>query len=43
MSGDLYDAEEWSEGQLTAAHLEGASMPDGQEYEVWIKSKNSGG
>jgi transposase len=36
-------AEEWTEEQLTAAaSLEGASMPNGQKYEGWLKSKGRG-
>jgi hypothetical protein len=40
---DLSGATGWTEGQLTAARsLEGASMPDGQKYEDWLKSQGSG-
>jgi uncharacterized protein YjbI with pentapeptide repeats len=37
---DLSGAERWTEEQLkTAASLEGATMPNGQKYEDWLKSK----
>jgi uncharacterized protein YjbI with pentapeptide repeats len=39
---DLHQAKEWTEDQLTAAHLEGATMPNGQKYEDWLKSKGRG-
>jgi hypothetical protein len=40
---DLNQATEWSEEQLAAAKsLEGATMPNGQKYEDWLKSKGSG-
>jgi uncharacterized protein YjbI with pentapeptide repeats len=36
-------AQGWTEEQLTAAgSLEGATMPNGQKYEDWLKSKGSG-
>jgi uncharacterized protein YjbI with pentapeptide repeats len=38
---NLYEATGWTEEQLTAAwSLEGATMPNGQKYEDWLKSKN---
>jgi uncharacterized protein YjbI with pentapeptide repeats len=38
---DLTDAKGWTVAQLTAAKsLEGATMPNGQKYEEWIKDKN---
>jgi hypothetical protein len=40
---DLINARSWSEKQLRAADsLEGATMPNGQKYEDWLKSKGSG-
>jgi uncharacterized protein YjbI with pentapeptide repeats len=39
---DLTDARGWTMEQLTAARsLEGATMPNGQMYENWLKSKGS--
>jgi uncharacterized protein YjbI with pentapeptide repeats len=41
---DLSDATGWTIEQLTAARsLEGATMPNGQKYEEWIKSSRQGG
>ncbi len=38
---NLINAMKWTEKQLTAAEsLEGATMPNGQKYEDWIKSKD---
>ena len=38
---NLYEATGWTEEQLTAAwSLEGATMPNGQKYEDWLKSKD---
>ena len=39
---DLTDAYVSEEQQLSAASLAGATMPDGQKYEDWLKSKGSG-
>jgi hypothetical protein len=40
---NLKRAQGWTEEQLMAAwSLEGATMPNGQRYEVWRKSKGSG-
>jgi hypothetical protein len=40
---NLRDAEGLTEEQVTEAHtLEGATMPNGQKYEDWLKSKGSG-
>ena len=40
IGADLSGARGWTEGQLTAAeHLEGATMPYGQKYEDWLKSR----
>jgi uncharacterized protein YjbI with pentapeptide repeats len=40
---NLSGATGWTEEQLTAAlSLEGATMPNGQKYEDWLKSKGSG-
>jgi hypothetical protein len=37
---NLSEARGWTEEQLTAAKsLEGATMPNGQKYEEWLKSK----
>jgi hypothetical protein len=37
---DLSSVMGWTEKQLTAARsLEGATMPNGQKYEVWLKHK----
>jgi uncharacterized protein YjbI with pentapeptide repeats len=39
-SADLSFARGWTVEQLTTAHsLEGATMPNGQKYEDWLKSK----
>jgi uncharacterized protein YjbI with pentapeptide repeats len=39
----LSEASGWTEEQLTAAKtLEGATMPNGQKYEDWLKSKDRG-
>jgi hypothetical protein len=40
---NLCEAKEWTEDQLTAAHLEGATMPNGQKYEDWIKDREGRG
>jgi uncharacterized protein YjbI with pentapeptide repeats len=41
---DLSEATGWTMEQLTAARsLEGATMPNGQKYEDWIKSGRLGG
>jgi uncharacterized protein YjbI with pentapeptide repeats len=41
---NLYEAKGWTEEQLTAAwSLEGATMPNGQKYEAWIKDKKARG
>jgi uncharacterized protein YjbI with pentapeptide repeats len=41
---DLRDATGWTMEQLTAARsLEGATMPDGQKYEDWLKDKEGRG
>jgi hypothetical protein len=38
---NLYEATGWTEEQLTAAwSLEGVTMPNGQKYEEWLKSKD---
>jgi Pentapeptide repeats (8 copies) len=40
---NLRYAQRWIEEQLLAAHsLEGATMPNGQKYEDWLKSKGGG-
>jgi pentapeptide repeat protein len=40
---NLSEAKEWTKEQLLAADsLAGATMPDGQKYEDWLKSKVSG-
>jgi len=40
---DLIEAKGWTMEQLTAARsLEGATMPNGQKYEDWLKSKGGG-
>jgi uncharacterized protein YjbI with pentapeptide repeats len=39
---DLTDAYVSAEQLLSAASLAGATMPDGQKYEDWLKSKGSG-
>jgi uncharacterized protein YjbI with pentapeptide repeats len=40
---NLRGADGWTEEQFTAAKsLRGATMPDGQKYEEWLKSKGSG-
>jgi hypothetical protein len=40
---NLHNAKEWTENQLTSAkHLEGATMPNGQKYDDWLKSKSRG-
>jgi len=42
-SADLSGAKGWTEKQLTAAKsLEEATMPNGQKYEDWLKSKGRG-
>jgi uncharacterized protein YjbI with pentapeptide repeats len=40
---NLREAKEWTEDQLTAAHLEGATMPNGQKYENWLKDREGSG
>ena len=40
---DLRQAKEWTEDQLTAAHLQDATMPNGQKYEDWLKDKEGRG
>jgi Pentapeptide repeats (8 copies) len=40
---DLSNAKEWTEDQLIAAHLEGATMPNGHTYEDWLKDKEGRG
>jgi hypothetical protein len=40
---NLREAKEWTEDQLTAAHLEGATMPNGQKYEDWLKDREGHG
>jgi uncharacterized protein YjbI with pentapeptide repeats len=43
LEADLSNAREWIDDQLRAAwSLEGATMPNGQKYEDWLKSKGSG-
>jgi uncharacterized protein YjbI with pentapeptide repeats len=38
---NLFEARGWTEGQLSEARtLVGATMPNGQKYEDWLKSKN---
>jgi uncharacterized protein YjbI with pentapeptide repeats len=39
IGADLDNAKEWTEDQLIAAHLEGATMPNGQKYEDWLKDR----
>jgi uncharacterized protein YjbI with pentapeptide repeats len=40
---NLSGADGWTEEQLAATEsLEGATMPNGQKYEDWLKSKGSG-
>jgi uncharacterized protein YjbI with pentapeptide repeats len=40
---DLTQARDWTEEQLREARsLEGATMPNGQKYEEWLKSKGHG-
>jgi len=40
---DLSEAKGWTAEQLSAAKsLEGATMPNGQKYEDWLKSRDSG-
>jgi uncharacterized protein YjbI with pentapeptide repeats len=39
---DLLFAQDWTAGQLGGAYLGGATMPNGQKYEDWIKSKDHG-
>jgi hypothetical protein len=37
---NLHGAQEWTEDQLHSSEsLEGATMPNGQKYEDWIKNK----
>jgi hypothetical protein len=39
---DLREASGWTKEQLTAARsLKGATMPDGQKYEEWLKDKKA--
>jgi hypothetical protein len=41
---DLREARRWTEEQLRAASsLEGATMPNGQKYEDWLKSRGEDG
>ena len=41
---NLVEAKFWTEEQLTAARsLKGATMPNGQQYENWLKGKESRG
>jgi uncharacterized protein YjbI with pentapeptide repeats len=41
---NLVEAKFWTEEQLTAARsLKGATMPNGQQYEDWLKGKESRG
>jgi hypothetical protein len=40
---DLSNAKEWTEDQLIAAHLEGATMPNNHTYEDWLKDKEGRG
>jgi uncharacterized protein YjbI with pentapeptide repeats len=40
---DLSEAKGWTMEQLSAAKsLKGATMPNGQKYEEWLKSKGKG-
>jgi hypothetical protein len=40
---DLHRATGWTVEQLELAEsLEGATMPNGQKYDEWLKSKGSG-
>jgi len=40
---DLTEAKGWTKQQLSAARsLEGATMPNGEKCEDWLKSKNRG-
>jgi hypothetical protein len=41
-AANLTGAVGWTEEQLLAASLEGATMPNGQKYEDWLKSKGRG-
>ena len=36
---DLLYAQNWTDGQLGEAYLEGATMPNGQKYGDWLKDK----
>jgi uncharacterized protein YjbI with pentapeptide repeats len=41
-SANLSQAKGWTENQLAAAKsLEGATMPNGQKYEDWVRDKES--
>ena len=41
---DLISARGWTEEQIVAAgHLRGATMPNGQQYEEWRKSRGESG
>ena len=40
---NLREAKEWTEDQLTAAHLEGTTMPNGRKYEDWLKDREGRG
>jgi uncharacterized protein YjbI with pentapeptide repeats len=40
---DLTDAYVSQEQLLSAASLEGATMPNGQKYEDWLKDRDPGG
>jgi uncharacterized protein YjbI with pentapeptide repeats len=39
----LVDAQGWTAEQLLAASLEGATMPNGQKYEDWLKDREGSG
>jgi uncharacterized protein YjbI with pentapeptide repeats len=40
---DLLYAQNWTDGQLGEAYLEGATMPNGQKYEVWRDGRDGKG
>ena len=41
-NADLSNAKRWTEKQLTAAEfLDDATMPNGQKYEDWLKSRGA--
>jgi len=42
-SANLRGAKGWTEDQLSSASLEGATMPNGQKYEEWLKDKKAKG